>query len=80
MNDYNGDGLVDPILEYGTFGINGTSDERNTQVDELYYQLPTGIQNRVQKIMESITDNDHGIFPYGWQTAMKNQKLRFDEN
>ena len=60
---------------------NGILDfERNTQVDELYYQLPTGIQNRVQKIMESITDNDHGIFPYGWQTAMKNQKLRFDEN
>tara|TARA_B110000027_G_C16109005_1_gene296745 strand:- start:20 stop:787 length:768 start_codon:yes stop_codon:yes gene_type:complete len=105
LNDYNGDGLVDPILVYGTFGMNGTSDgrikilvyhkgkkrairhqngtldfERNTRVDEMYYQLPTEIQNRVQEIMETITENDHGIFPYGWKTAMKNQKLKFDEN
>lgn len=105
LNDYNGDGIVDPIMVYGTFGMNGTSDgrikilvyhngikrairhqngtldfERNTQVDEKYYLLPTGIQNRVQQIMENIIENDHGIFPYGWQIAMKSKKLKFDEN
>ena len=46
----------------------------------MFYQLPKGIQNRVQKIMETIAENDHGIFPYGWQTAMENEKLKFDEN
>ncbi|TMU50690.1 hypothetical protein FGG15_17980 [Flagellimonas algicola] len=76
LKDYNGDGVVDPIMVYGTFGVNGTNDgrikllvyhngikrairhqngtldnERNTQVDEMYYLLPTGIQNRVHKIM-----------------------------
>ena len=60
---------------------NGVSDfERNTQVDEKYYELPVEIQHRVKNIMENITDNDHGIFPYGWQKAMANKKLEFDEN
>lgn len=105
LNDYNNDGIVDPIIVYGTYGMNGTSDgrikilmyykgkkrairhqngtldyERNTQVDKMYYQLPTGIQNRVHSIMESITENEHGIFPHGWQTAMQHKKLKFDEN
>lgn len=105
LNDYDYDGLVDPILVYGTYGMNGTDDgriklliyykgkkrairhqnglhdsERNTQVDEQYYELPTEIKQRVTQIMETITKNAHGIFPYGWQTAMKNKKVRFDEN
>ncbi|MFD1552988.1 M949_RS01915 family surface polysaccharide biosynthesis protein [Putridiphycobacter roseus] len=105
LKDCNGDGIVDPIMVYGTYGMNDTGDgrikilvyfngtksairhqngtldfERNTQVDEKYYELPIGIQNRVHDIMESITENDHGIFPYKWQAAMKNKELKFDEN
>ena len=104
LNDYNKDGFVDPIIVYGTLGMNGTSDgrikilvyhngiksairhqngtldfERNTQVDKKYYQIPLGIQNRVQTIMENITENEHGIFPNDWQKAMANKKLKFDE-
>ncbi|MFB9053067.1 M949_RS01915 family surface polysaccharide biosynthesis protein [Formosa undariae] len=105
LKDYNDDGIVDPIMVYGTFGMNGTSDgrikilayhkgikkairhqngtldfERKTKVDNLYYDLPKGIQNRVHQIMESITENNHGIFPNNWQHAMENKKLKFDEN
>jgi len=105
LNDYDKDGYIDPIIIYGTFGMNGTSDgrviilvyhngnksiirhqngtldfERNTQVDKEYYELPNGIQNRVRIIMDSITENNHGIFPNGWRNAMKNKKLKFDEN
>lgn len=105
LNDYNNDGFIDPILVYGTLGMNGTSDgrikilvyhngkksairhqnaildfERNTQVDALYYQLPKEIQTKVKSIMKRITENKHGIFPYGWQNAMENKELNFDEN
>jgi hypothetical protein len=105
LNDSNKDGFINPIIVYGTLGMNGTDDgrikilvyhngkkrairhqngtsdfERNTQVDELYYQLPKEIQERVQVIMKNITENKHGIFPYAWQNAMENKKLNFDEN
>ena len=105
LKDYNGVGLIDPIIVYGTFGMNGTSDgrikilvyhsgkkrairhqngtldfERNTHVDEQLYELPTDIQTRVKVIMNNIIENDHAIFPYGWQNAMENEKLKFDEN
>lgn len=60
---------------------NGTLDyERTTQIDKLYYKLPLEIQERVKNIMENIPKNNHGIFPHGWQEAMKNKKLTFDEN
>ena len=105
LDDYDGDGKVDPIIVYGTLGgnnfddgrikilayhhnkkrairhQNGVSDfERNTQVDKEYYELPVEIQHQVQNIMENIPKNDHGIFPYGWQNAMANKKLEFDEH
>jgi hypothetical protein len=105
LSDFDNDGFIDPIIVYGTYGMNGTSDgrikilvyhngkkrairhqngildfERNTQVDELYYELPIGIKKRVSQIMVNIIENEHGIFPYGWQTAMENKKLNFDEN
>lgn len=105
LNDYDNDGSIDPIMVYGTYGMNGTDDgrikilvyhngkkrairhqngtldfERNTKVDELYYELPIGIKKRVSQIMANITENEHGIFPSGWQTAMENKKLNFDEN
>lgn len=105
IEDYDNDGIADPIMIYGTLGMNGTDDgrikmlvyyknnkkairhqngvlddERNTQVDKEFYELPIEIQNRVKVIMETINLNNHGIFPYGWEKAMKNEKLRFDEN
>lgn len=105
IEDYDGDGFADPIITYGTLGMNETDDgrikiltyykgvkrvirhqngvhdeERNTQVDKQFYELPIEIQNRVKIIMESINENDHGIFPYGWQQAMKSKELTFDEN
>ncbi|REE24831.1 hypothetical protein DFQ09_103137 [Winogradskyella pacifica] len=105
LNDHDNDGFIDPIIVYGTFAMNGTSDgrikilvyhkgkksairhqngtldfERNTQVDESYYQLPKVIQDNVQLIMKNITEDENGIFPYNWKNDMENQKLNFDEN
>lgn len=54
-------------------------DERQTQIDKEFYQLPIEIKSRVKTIIENINENDHGIFPSGWQKAMKNKKLKFDE-
>ncbi|MDW5288754.1 M949_RS01915 family surface polysaccharide biosynthesis protein [Formosa sp. PL04] len=105
IKDYDNDGLADPILVYGTYGLNefwdgrlkiliyynnkksvirhqnGIHDnERYTQVDSQFYDLPIEIQKRVKIIMENITENDHGIFPYNWENDMKNKQLRFDES
>ena len=105
LDDYSGDGYVDPILVYGTLGTIGSHDgrikilvyhhgkkyairhqnspldpQRNTKVDESYYTLPKGIQSRVREIMNQIMENDHGIFPYGWEKAMDNGQTFFDEN
>ncbi len=104
LADYDNDGLIEPIIVYGTLTRNGTSDgrikiltyyhgkkvairhqngtldyQRNTQVDKAFYQLPTAIQTRVKTIMQEINNDDNGIFPYGWQKAMKKQKLKFSE-
>lgn len=105
LDDYDNDGVVDPIIVYGTIGMNGYSDgrikilvynkgmkyairhqngtldyQRNSQVDKAFYNLPKGIRNRVNEIMNNITENNHGIFPHGWEEAMKNEELKFDEN
>lgn len=105
IDDYDKDGIADPIVVYGTLGMNETSDgrikiliyyknkkrtikhqngihdnERNTEVDQQFYDLPIEIQNRVKVLMDDINKNGHGIFPHGWQKAMENNKLRFDEN
>ena len=55
-------------------------DERNTQVDKAYYSLPQKIKINVKKIMDRIKEDQNGIFPNGWQEAMKKQKTKFDEN
>lgn len=105
IEDYDNDGFADPIIIYGTRGLNDFSDgrikilvyyknkksvirhqngihddERNTQVDKQFYKLPIEIKNRVKVLMENITENNHGIFPYGWQKAMEKNKLKFDED
>jgi hypothetical protein len=59
---------------------NGVLDfERETQVDQAFYNLPFLLQMAVQKKMELMTKNNVAIFPAGWQTAMKNKKLVFNE-
>lgn len=105
FSDIDGDGIIDPLLVYGTSGLNGYDDgrlkillfykgqkiairhqngvldfERNSQVDKAFYSLDLSIQNRIKEIMQKMIDNNHAIFPYGWQDAMKKQKLKFDEN
>lgn len=102
--DVDNDGLVDPIVIYGTSGINGTEDgrikiliyykgtkrairhqnstldlERNTQVDNTFYDLPIVIQNHLKALMKKMMDDNNVIFPYGWETAMKRKELKFDE-
>lgn len=104
FKDLNNDGMIDPVLVYGTAGKNGTDDgrikiliiykgqknvvrhqngvldsDRNTQVDETFYSLPSPIQNYVKSLMQKMVDNGQAIFPYGWQEAMSNKKLKFDE-
>ncbi|MBE7653969.1 M949_RS01915 family surface polysaccharide biosynthesis protein [Tenacibaculum finnmarkense] len=102
IDDYDKDGIADPIIIYGTLGVNeiydgrikilvyyknkkrairhqnGVHDKRNTQVDKQFYELPIEIQNRVKVLMEKIDEKGNGIFPYGWQKAMENNKLNFD--
>lgn len=105
ISDVDQDGLMEPILVYGTSGMNGTDDgrikiltyykgskrairhqngtldlQRNTQVDKTFYELPEAIQDHVKNIMVRLAENNHAIFPAGWQAAMKNKKLKFDEN
>ena len=105
FSDLDGDGLIEPVIVYGTSGINGTGDgrikiltyykgvkkairhqngtldnERNTQVDASFYKLPMAIQKGVRNMMMKITENDHGIFPAGWESAMDQHKGFFDEN
>nr|WP_055437563.1 hypothetical protein [Lacinutrix algicola] len=105
IEDYDSDGFADPIIIYGTRGLNDFSDgrikilvyyknkksvirhqngihddERNTQVDKQFYKLPIEIKNRVKVLMKNIAENNHGIFPYGWQKAMEKNKLKFDED
>jgi hypothetical protein len=104
FKDYDKDGLVEPVIIYGTAAMDGTNDgrikiliyykgqkvairhqngildfERETHVDQAFYTLPETIQAAVRQKMELMKKNDVAIFPHGWQTAMKNKKLVFNE-
>lgn len=104
FKDYDKDGLVEPVITYGTAAMNGTDDgrikiliyykgqkiairhqngildfERETQVDNAFYTLPETLQSAVKQKMELMVKNDVAIFPHGWQLAMKNKKLVFNE-
>jgi hypothetical protein len=93
--DLDGDGIADPIVIYGTHGINGYDDgrikfiiyyknkkiairhqngvldnQRETQVDAAFYNLPSALQQSVQKTMKLMMANNHAIFPAGWEKAM----------
>lgn len=103
--DLDNDSLIDPVLVYGSSGMNYISDgrvkiliyykgqkiairhqngildgERNTQVDKAFYTLPSKLQDHIIILMKKMTEDENTIFPYGWQDAMKAQKLYFDEN
>lgn len=105
LNDINGDKIIEPIITYGTSGINSTGDgrikilvyyenkksairhqngeldfQRNTKVDKEFYEIPPQIQRRVKEIMKAMTADNNAIFPAGWEEAMQNKKLAFDEN
>ncbi len=102
--DRDGDGLVEPIVVYGTSALNGYEDgrikilicckgqkvairhqngtldfERVTMLDRAFYQLPTAIQDAVKEKVVLMEENDLAIFPYGWQDAMKQKKLKWKE-
>ena len=59
---------------------NGTLDfQRNTHVDQTFYNLPTSMQEQIKDIMTTMVNDGNAIFPYGWQKAMAAKKLYFDE-
>lgn len=59
---------------------NGVHDrERNTKVDKAFYSLPASIQSNVKSVMKKMADNNHAIFPYGWEKAMERKLTYFDE-
>lgn len=83
--NYTSDGRIKILIYYKGQKVairhqNGVLDfERNTQVDESFYSLPTKLQEHIKQIMRTMTDNRHAIFPAGWQDAMTKHKLKFDE-
>lgn len=104
FKEYDHDGLVTPIIIYGTSAANGYDDgrikiiiyykgrkiairhqngvldaERETQVDQTFYDLPKSIQKSIMQKMELMTKANEAIFPANWQTAMKNRKTAFNE-
>jgi hypothetical protein len=103
FKDYDGDGLSDPVIVYGTsanslydgrvkFIIyyrrkkiairhqNGDLDPiRETRVDKAFYGLPQSLQTAIVQKMEIMMENDHALFPYGWQAAMKKGKTTINE-
>lgn len=104
FTDFDKDGLIEPIIIYGTAGNNNyddgrikfiiyhkgkkvairhqngvLDDERDTQVDKSFYSLPIAMQNLVQQKMKLMMDNNHAIFPHGWEKAMKAKKTFFSE-
>lgn len=99
LADIDNDGLIDPIIVYGTSGLNGSDDgrikiliyykgkkvvirhqngsldfERNTRIDQAFYSLPSKIQTQVKKLMTKMTEDNHAIFPNGWEKGMYNRK------
>ena len=59
---------------------NGIHDfERNTKVDKAFYRLKPSLQKHVKDLMEKMVEDRDVIFPYGWQKALQQQKVYFDE-
>jgi hypothetical protein len=104
FTDIDNDGFIDPVIVYGTAGMNQTDDgrlkillyykgkkiairhqngtldfERNTMVDKAFYALPQKIQAHIKEIMNNIATDEASIFPSGWEAAMQQKKVKFDE-
>lgn len=83
-NDYD-DGRVKFIIyfkgkKYVIRHQNGVlDDERQTEVDKAYYELPSSLQAAIHEKMVLMTNNNQAIFPYGWEKAMKQKKVSFSE-
>ncbi|PLX04701.1 MAG: hypothetical protein C0594_08915, partial [Marinilabiliales bacterium] len=55
-------------VKYGVRHQNGTLDfQRHTKIDENYYTLPVKIQDYVPEVMHKMEENDHAIFPAGYE-------------
>lgn len=84
MNGY-GDGRIKFIIYYRGQKVairhqNGILDfERETQVDQAFYEMPQSLQAVIKQKMELMIKNNQAIFPAGWQAAMKNKKTTFNE-
>jgi hypothetical protein len=84
MNGYD-DGRIKFLIFYKNSKIairhqNGVlDDQRETQIEKLFYALPQGLQNSVKAMMESMIKNGQALFPYGWQKAMKDKKTFISE-
>jgi hypothetical protein len=104
FRDYDGDGLKEPVVIYGTSVSSGPYGERikimiyykgqkiairhqnndrdivrETKVDKAFYDLPMPLQAAIKQKMELMMKNGHALFPYGWQTAMKNRRTTINE-
>lgn len=104
FQDIDKDTIVEPILVYGTKGINDyedgrvkilvfykgkkvairhqngvLDDERNTQIDIDFYDLPQSLQSHVKEIMNKIAINKHAIFPNNLEAEMKKRKTKIAE-
>lgn len=104
LEDLDGDNLIDPIIVYGSSGLNDygdgrikilfynkqikkairhqngeLDDERNTQIDKEFYNLPLPIREEACQIILQIEENNHGIFPRGWEEAMRQKKTWISE-
>lgn len=53
--------------------------DRVTQVDKAFYELPKSIQNRVRVIIKRIQSNDLGVFSYSLFEEMNMKKTRITE-
>ncbi|SFB76261.1 hypothetical protein SAMN05421780_101341 [Flexibacter flexilis DSM 6793] len=56
---------------------NGVLDfERNTQIDNTFYKLPTSVQKGVQYVMVQAGKQDLTIFPSNWQESMSKKAIK----
>lgn len=103
VQDLDKDGLIEPLLVYGTVGENGADDgrlkiiiyykgvksairhqngvldfERNTQIDQSFYSLPSTIQKSVQYTMAQAEKLNFAIFPSNWQKAMSKKAIKIN--
>lgn len=59
---------------------NSELDEgRETKVDPAFYDLPLSLQEAIKKKMQAMVNDKISLFPTGWENAMKNRKLIFND-